>query len=210
MRSTARWVGVALIGALSGCGPLGVGGGGGGGGGSGGTDACAGYPDVPAASDVVIRIVNQRSAAVYVDSDCGIAFDVVAGGVTHPGGMTWLQKTCFALRSEAPHTGDCASPGTPIPPGGTWETHWSALYYDTTKMPIACYSSAFNGLGDNQAPLSVCAQPTPATPGPVRLVPHVYATTTGYNVLWPSVSDPIPLEKDFVLGAVGVVEVIVE
>ena len=199
MRSMNAWVWVAIVGALSGCGN--------GGGGSG--DACTAYVDVAAASDVVIRIVNHRSTEVYVDTECGVAFDVEAGGVTHPGGMSAMQSTCFALQSEQPHCCDCASSGTAIPPGGTWETHWSGLFYDTTEMPAACYGSPPEGQTAVQPAPTACAQPTAATAGPMRLLPHVYATSTSHSAAWPSVSDPIKVEKDFVLGTDGVVEVIV-
>lgn len=199
MRSTTWWLGMAFLGTMCGCGTSSALDGAGG---SGGASACTVFADVPAATDVVIRIVNQRAVPVYVDTECRYAFDVQAGDVTHPGAMGWPIQTCFTSRTTAPPCCDCGSPGTPIEPGATWETHWSGLYYDTTKMPDACYEPS------TQPTLHDCAQPTAAANGPLTLLPHVFATSI--HGLLGSVSDPIPLTKDFVLGTDGVVEVVVE
>jgi hypothetical protein len=146
--------------------------------------------------------VNQRTAPVYVDTDCNIAFDVVVSGVAHHGGLIKTDITCGQAESRPRMAGDCASAGTPIPPGGTWETQWSGLFYDeVTQMPDACYATP-----PDQPVLANCVRPTVASPGPMQLSAHVFATSHP-NSNWPTVGDPLPAEKDFTYGADSVVEV---
>jgi len=190
MRCVAQWGCAVVIGATSGCADSDA-------------DPCSPYTNVPAATDVVIHIVNQRSAPVYVDGVCGIEFDVEAGGVHHPGELSSMNQTCFVSKTKPFPCCDCAFAGTAIEPGESLETHWSGLFFDAAEMPRECYLH-HNGT----APLPLCAQPTVAPPGPMRLVPHVYAT--GGTGLWPVVSDPIEVGKDFVHGSDVVVDVMVE
>jgi hypothetical protein len=74
------------------------------------------------------------------------------------------------------------------------------IYYDPSEMPTACYAVP--------ALQRRCMQPTMAAPGPLRVLPHVYARAgTG---TWPVPTEPIPLGKDFLLGVDDLVEVSVE
>ena len=148
---------------------------------------------------------TKRPAAVYVDPDnCQIPFDIEVGGVTHPGQLGRLDQTCFAARSRPGGCCDCISPGTPVPPGESWETHWSGLFYDPTEVPPSCYGSLPNLPVVNRR----CVQPAVAAPGPMRVLPYVFATAG--KGAWPTASDGIPLGKDFVFGTDNPVEVIVE
>jgi hypothetical protein len=202
MRRVAQWVGLGLLAAISDCGGIS----------KEGTDApgsadpCSPYQDVAATSDVVIRIVNRRSAAVYQMLWCDISFDVEAEGVAHPGEIGRTQKTCFDRRSQDPFGGDCADSGTAIQPGAIWETHWSGLFYDTTEMPDACYASP-----PSHPLLRRCVQPAKAVPGPMRIAPRLYATAAALDKGgWSIPTDPILVRKDFLFGTDNLVEVIVE
>jgi hypothetical protein len=73
-------------------------------------------------------------------------------------------------------------------------------------MPLDCYPSWPDELDAHDLPtLRRCVQPVPALPGPMRLLPEVWAS-----------SDPLggmtlPLEeKSFVLGTDTEVEVVIE
>jgi hypothetical protein len=204
MRGLARPIGWAILVAVAGCGgvskeSIGPGG-------TDAADACSAYEDVPATSDVVIRIVNRRNVPVYVDdkNGCFSVLSFEASGVTHAGGMSTSQQTCVAARSQPRGFGDCIAPGMAIQTGASWETHWSGLFYDTTEMPDVCYANL-----PSQPASHPCVQPVRAMPGPMRVRPHVFATS-GVNRVWPLVTDPIPVFKDFVFGRDDVVEVIVE
>jgi len=157
------------------------------------------YANMSAAADVVIRIENQRSVPVYMDTSCGIAFHIQVDGVFHPGALSSMKQTCFAARTTQPPCCDCASPGFPIAPGEQWDEHWSGLFFDVTQMPYACYP---------ERAMHQCVQPQVAPPGPMRVVPYVYATSS--DGFWPAVSDPIDVGTDFVLGSDSVVDVVVE
>jgi hypothetical protein len=179
-------------------------GGTGGTGGAAGPDPCEAFPEVPAVTDVLVRIVNQRMTPIFVDTDCSFPFDIEVGGVTHPGGLSGLGRTCFKDRTGPPGCCDCDVFGMPIAAGASWEAHWPGLYYDMTEMPVACYSNLPNSLSAQTLPmLRPCAQPTPAMPGPMRLLAHLYQNT-------PMSFTPIEATKDFVLGTDGTVELVIQ
>ena len=189
---------VAVVGVGAGCGPKDPG--------TTSASPCDAYQDPVAGSQVSFRIVNQRGTPVYVDTDCHVVFSFVVSGATHQGSLFPLTMTCQEAQSKPlPGAGDCGSAGTPIAPGGTWEGHWSGIFYDQeTTMPTSCYAKQ-----PSPPPSLSCVLPTAPAPGPMTVVAQLFATSTMTGG-WPSVGDPIQAQRDFVFGTDTMVEIDVQ